>query len=205
LQDTPATTAQTADLTECFSKCVSIGQTPPQRIGINPLFIVGAAMPLHHTLQTEVRVMPSMVDNILTVWGPYDNLAILAQAARDRTLLQTIKPLSKEATKSANDTWGTSWDVQDKEPLLYDAGNLGENWYGLEMQFESPWAAPLGAYDELIDQGLMVIAYYLSTGGLEYGGKYIDGENQSYHIDELPDEIVAIFEETYDYDRLTAA
>ena len=149
--------------------------------------------------------MPSMVDNILCIWGPYDDLAVLHQAVRERKLLQTIKPLSPQALELAHETWGTKWDVQDIEPIMYEQPHLGEDWYGLEMQFESPWAPPIGAYPILEEQGLQVIAYYLCTGGLDYGGKYIDGENQSYHIDELPDEIVAIFEETYDYDRLTAA
>ena len=149
--------------------------------------------------------MPSMVDNILTVWGPYNDLMILKEAVEERQLLQTIKPLSPQALQTAQDTWGTEWDVQDTQPVLYEQPHLGEDWCGLEMQFESPWAPPIGAYDILVEQGLQVIAYYLCTGGLDYGGKYIDGENEKYHINELTEEIVAIFEETYDYDRLTAA
>ena len=45
--------------------------------------------------------------------------------------------------------------------------------------------------------------YFLNTNNLAYGGSFIDGEYHAYPIDKLPDDVRRIFNETYDYDRLT--
>ena len=146
--------------------------------------------------------MPSMVDNITCFIGTYDQLAPLEEAVRERRLLQTIKPLTDTATQAAYEAWGTSWDVMDKEPDFHDTkGEAGAGMWYLGMQFESPWAPPVGAYDILSDQGVHVHSYYLSTGGLEYGGEYLNGVNTPYDLDKLPKDIRVAFEH-YDYDRL---
>lgn len=147
--------------------------------------------------------MPSMVDNIVSVIGTYGELAPLAEAVQERKLLQTIKPLTDTAAKAAKANWGTSWDVIDKHPDFHDTdGYAGEGMWFLGMQFESPWAPPIGAYQVLHERGIYIHAFYLSTGGLEFGGQFEDGENQSYELDKLPLEIKKAFEEDYDYDRL---
>ena len=148
--------------------------------------------------------MPNMVDNILRLVGPRNRLACLAGAAREGRFLQEIKPLSRFAADRAIEAWGTKWDIRDPYPDLIDDDDLyfDEGVVTLNLQFESPWAAPLGAYEILTDEGIMVEAFYVDTSGLDFGGKYFDGEHHSYPLKYLPMEIITIFQELYDYDRL---
>lgn len=148
--------------------------------------------------------MPNLIDNILRLVGPYNRLSCLADAAEKGRFLQEVKPLSRFATDRAIETWGTKWDIHDPTPVLHydDDAYFDEGVVELHMQFESPWAPPLGAYEILTDEGIMVEAFYMDTSGLDYGGKYFDGEHHSYPLKYLPEEIKTIFEELYDYDRL---
>lgn len=146
--------------------------------------------------------MPSMVDNIVSIIGTYDELAPLAEAVQERKLLQTIKPLTDTAAIAAKEQWGTSWDVLDTQPDFHDTdGNAGEGMWFLGLQFESPWAPPIGAYEILHEKDIYVHAFYISTGGLDYGGEFEDGENKCYELNNLPKNIKEAFE-VYDYDRL---
>jgi len=42
----------------------------------------------------------------------------------------------------------------------------------------------------------------MDTSGQHYGGRYIEGETKTYSLDDLPEDVTAIFAETYDYERL---
>ena len=146
--------------------------------------------------------MPNMVDNMVIICGPYKRLAELEIAAMEHELLQTIKPLSKSSLETAVKTWGTKWDVQDTSPTLHhDGGEYDEDRWSLELQFESPWMPPIGAYEILLDDGLTVAAHFMDTSGQDYGGSFIDGELKTYPLDKLPENISRMFQ-NYDYDRL---
>ena len=147
--------------------------------------------------------MPNMVDNIVSIVGPYEHLSELYAAVKERKLLQTIKPLNPFSLERAKETWGVKWDVQDELPILHDeVHGYGPDMWCLEMQFESPWMPPIGAYEILTEQGLIVSAYFVDTSGQHYGGTFIEGETKTYSLDKLPEDVTAIFSETYDYDRL---
>ena len=147
--------------------------------------------------------MPSMIDNILSVVGPYERIHELYEGAIANRFLQTVKPIGKFAETRAIDTWGVKWEIRD--PLAFthnDVYGYGYDQWSLEMEFESPWAPPIGAYEILHDEGLHVSGYFLNTCNLEYGGHYRNGEYHAYPLDRLPDDVVSIFNETYDYARL---
>lgn len=147
--------------------------------------------------------MPNMIDNIVGIIGPYDRLAELCYGAERNKFLQTVRPLSPSGEKQATDTWGVKWEIQD--PLTYlhsNVGGYGHDWC-LQLKFESPWAPPIGAYQILEDEGLIIEAHFMDTSGLDYGGSYCHGEYKSYPLDRLPEDIINLFNETYDYERLT--
>lgn len=52
--------------------------------------------------------------------------------------------------------WGTKWDVEP--PDTVDKGD------SISFSFDSAWAPPLGVYEELVDQGFDVKAYYWECG-----------------------------------------
>ena len=147
--------------------------------------------------------MPNMVDNIVSIVGPYAHLSELYEAVKERKLLQTIKPLNTFSEERAKETWGVKWDVVDEKPILHDeVYGYGPDMWCLEMQFESPWMPPIGAYEILTEEGLKVSAYFMDTSGQDYGGTFIEGETKTYNLEDLPEDITAIFAETYDYERL---
>ena len=149
--------------------------------------------------------MPNMVDNIVSLVGPYDRIAELAEAAEANQFLQTVKPLSQFGLEQATAAWGVKWEIQN--PLTYMHSSVhgyGSDKWALELQFESPWSPPLGAYDILHEEKVDILAYFVDTGGGNYGGTYKNGDLQTYDLENLPDEVVTIFNETYDYDRLVA-
>ena len=148
--------------------------------------------------------MPSMIDNIASIVGPYDRIHELLNGAEKDQFLQTVKPIGTFAERRAIDTWGVKWEIRNPLAFTHDvAYGYGADLWCLEMEFESPWAPPIGAYEILHEEGLHVTGYFLNTNNLAYGGSFIDGEYHAYPIDKLPDDVRRIFNETYDYDRLT--
>ena len=146
--------------------------------------------------------MPSMFDNIVSIVGPYERIHELCQGALNNRFLQTVKPIGEFAERRAIDTWGVKWEIQDPLAFTHDDVYGYDYQWSLEMEFESPWAPPLGAYEILNDEGLHVSAYFLNTGGLDYGGHYNDGEYHAFPLNRLPEDVFSIFNETYDYGRL---
>lgn len=147
--------------------------------------------------------MPNLVDNILNLVGPYDRIAELREGAENNKFLQTVKPLSDSSLEQATQTWGVKWEIQN--PIVSMVKH--DDWYGddkwcLAMQFESPWSPPTGAYRILNEEGLDVFAYFMDTGGGDYGGTYSNGELLTYELKDLPDDVIHIFNETYDFDHV---
>lgn len=146
--------------------------------------------------------MPNMIDNIVGIVGPYDRLAELCHAAQKNKFLQAVKAISPFAEKQAIEHWGVKWELSDPcASLTCDVSGHDPRWC-LDMQFESPWAPPLGAYQYLEDEGCIIDAFFLDTSGLDYGGTYHDGDCRTYPTDRLPDHIKRLFETSYDYRRL---
>jgi len=104
--------------------------------------------------------------------------------------------------------WGTKWDVDPYEPVEYDDQH-DKN--GITFGFDSAWAPPIGIYEELIDLGFTVRAYYYEPG-MAFAGLWDNGGDDYYEIggmtsdqvrDELPsalDEMFAIRQKMSEYE-----
>ena len=68
--------------------------------------------------------------------------------------------------------WGTKWDVDPYEKVEFDP-------QGVTFGFDSAWSPPMGVYEELVNQGFSVTAYYYEPG-MGYVGKYEDGCDDCY-------------------------
>lgn len=67
--------------------------------------------------------------------------------------------------------WGTKWDVDCQ------GVDVSEDGTNVTASFESAWAPPMGVYEELVDQGYSVTAYYYEPG-MAYVGKFEDGVDE---------------------------
>ena len=75
--------------------------------------------------------------------------------------------------------WGTKWDVEAYDKVEYDDQH-DKN--GITFGFDSAWSPPIGVYEELVEQGYSVRAYYYE-GGMAYCGKWEDGDDDYYEYD----------------------
>ena len=74
--------------------------------------------------------------------------------------------------------WGTKWDVDPYEKVEFD-----DQWdkHGITFGFDSAWAPPVGVYQQLVEQGFSVRAYYYE-GGMCFAGKWEDGYDDYYEL-----------------------
>ena len=79
--------------------------------------------------------------------------------------------------------WGTKWDVDPYEKVAVDEHNT------IEFGFDSAWAPPMGVYEELVEQGYQVTAWYYEPG-MAFVGKFEDGCDNCYDIGGLNSETV---------------
>lgn len=63
--------------------------------------------------------------------------------------------------------WGTKWDVTDASVEVVDPNTL-------KASFETAWAPPIAAYEQLEELGFTVEAFYYEPG-MAFVGKYADG------------------------------
>jgi hypothetical protein len=70
--------------------------------------------------------------------------------------------------------WGTKWDVD-----AYEGENVKVENGVLEFGFDSAWSPPIGIYEELVEQGFSVRAYY-NEPGMVFVGKWEDGDDEFY-------------------------
>lgn len=72
--------------------------------------------------------------------------------------------------------WGTKWDVDAYDKVEYDDQH---DKHGITFGFDSAWSPPIGVYEELVEQGFTVRAYYYEPG-MAYVGKWEDGYDECY-------------------------
>jgi hypothetical protein len=102
--------------------------------------------------------------------------------------------------------WGTKWDVggNGEQADIHPDGQL------MTASFDSAWAPPVGVYDELVEQGYTVRAYYYESG-MGFAGIWDNGDDDCYSDwgdsqgakDMLPselDEFFAISESQAEYE-----
>jgi hypothetical protein len=65
--------------------------------------------------------------------------------------------------------WGTKWDVNSDNVAIEDANTVSAS-------FDSAWAPPTRAYEQLMEQGFEIEAFYYEPG-MAFVGKWVDGED----------------------------
>jgi hypothetical protein len=91
--------------------------------------------------------------------------------------------------------WGTKWDVTAECGVdITDDGRT------MTASFESAWSPPCGVYEELVEQGYEVVAYYYEPG-MGYVGKWDNGVDDCFDYSGLNSKTVRdeIGEELDDY------
>jgi hypothetical protein len=95
--------------------------------------------------------------------------------------------------------WGTKWDVD-----AYDKVEFDDQWdknNKITFGFDSAWSPPIGIYEELVEQGFSVRAYYYESG-MCFAGLWDDGYDDFYELggmnseqvrEELPNELDEMF------------
>jgi hypothetical protein len=91
------------------------------------------------------------------------------------------------------ENWGTKWDVNVE--ISEDTGN------SITLVFDSAWAPPIEFYDNLVEQGYVVLGYY-NEEGMAFAGIYNNGDDETFEYgdmsaddieDELPEELNEMF------------
>lgn len=72
--------------------------------------------------------------------------------------------------------WGTKWDVDCQGTV-----DVEDDYSVVRAAFDSAWAPPVGIYEELVEQGYTVTAYYYESG-MGFVGKWQDGNDEYYEI-----------------------
>ena len=91
--------------------------------------------------------------------------------------------------------WGTKWDVDLAGTVSIDADGLGIN-----ANFDSAWAPPIQVYEEMLEQGYEVVAYYYEPG-MCFVGKWDNGSDECHELSSYSSNTVrnAIGDELDDY------
>jgi hypothetical protein len=89
--------------------------------------------------------------------------------------------------------WGTKWDVSADNVEIVDANTLTAG-------FDSAWAPPTNAYEQLMELGFEIEAFYYEPG-MAFVGKWADGVDEYYEYSGEDSTTVreAIGEELDDY------
>jgi hypothetical protein len=70
--------------------------------------------------------------------------------------------------------WGTKWDVNSDNVEIADANTVSAS-------FDSAWAPPIRAYEQLMEQGFEIEAFYYEPG-MAFVGKWADGIDEYYEL-----------------------
>lgn len=138
--------------------------------------------------------MPNWCNNNFSITGNTESIKGLWEAAeKAEGLLQAIAPMPAEleGTTAPQDednwynwrvnTWGTKWDVS-LEGLEYT--DNGDGTASIEGWFDSAWAPPIGAYEQLaadFDSCVISCSYY--EPGMDFGGFWTSEDGDEYTED----------------------
>jgi hypothetical protein len=134
--------------------------------------------------------MPNWCSNNFAITGNVESIRELWEAAQTAGpdggfgLLNAIAPIGDWDYGIAVDTWGTKWDVSDEGLEFIDHGDGTASITGW---FESAWAPPVGAYEQLaadFDSCVIECSYY--EPGMDFAG-FWSSENGEEHMDYLHD------------------
>jgi len=68
--------------------------------------------------------------------------------------------------------WGTKWDVGGE-----GQADIADDGLSMNASFDSAWAPPVGIYEELVNQGYTVRAFYYEPG-MAFAGVYDNGSDE---------------------------
>jgi len=135
--------------------------------------------------------MPNWCSNNFSITGNVESIKDLWEAAQtagpdgDFGLLNAIAPIGEWDYGTAVETWGTKWDVSDEGLEFIDHGDGTASITGW---FDSAWAPPIGAYEQLaadFDSCIIEASYF--EPGMDFAG-FWSSEAGEEHLDNLHDE-----------------
>ena len=130
--------------------------------------------------------MPNWCSNSFSITGNTESIKDLWDAANEKEgLLEAIAPIGDWEYGNAVEAWGTKWDVS-LEGLEYT--DNGDGTACISGWFESAWAPPIGAYEQLADDfdSCIIEASYFEPG-MDFAG-FWSSEDGEQHLDNLHDE-----------------
>jgi len=135
--------------------------------------------------------MPNWCSNNFAITGNVESIKDLWEAAQTAGpdggfgLLNAIAPIGDWDYDNAVSAWGTKWDVSDEGLEFVDNG---DGTASIQGWFESAWAPPIGAYEQLaddFDSCVIECSYY--EPGMDFAG-FWSSEAGEEHLDNLHDE-----------------
>jgi len=130
--------------------------------------------------------MPNWCNNNFSITGNKNSISDLWVAAQLKEgLLEAIAPIGDWEYGNAVETWGTKWDVS-LEGLEFE--DHGDGTASITGWFESAWAPPIGAYEQLaadFDSCVIEASYF--EPGMDFAG-FWSSEGGEEHLDNLHDE-----------------
>lgn len=132
--------------------------------------------------------MPNWCENIVSVYGPEEVLALFKERAKEGdvplsfTKLYPIPEELKEDWYTWNvDHWGTKWDLDEGTKVIYDEPTQ------IIYRFDTAWSPPealfahaSGMFPDLTFQG----SY--SEPGMDFSGSFVHGNAETYPEVDLP-------------------
>ena len=135
--------------------------------------------------------MPNWCANNFSITGNVESIKDLWDTAQtagpdgDFGLLNAIAPIGEWDYGTAVETWGTKWDVSDEGLEFTDNG---DGTASISGWFDSAWAPPIGAYEQLaadFDSCIIEASYF--EPGMDFAG-FWSSEAGEEHLDNLHDE-----------------
>ena len=136
--------------------------------------------------------MPNWCNNSFSITGNTESIKDLWEAAQtagpdgDFGLLNAIAPIGDWDYGTAVETWGTKWDVSDEGLEFIDHG---DGTASISGWFDSAWAPPIGAYEQLaadFDSCIIDCSYY--EPGMDFGG-FWSSENGDEFFEDLSERL----------------
>lgn len=128
--------------------------------------------------------MPNWCQNTVTFKhrNP-DRIARLVNSFNDNELLSEFIPIpqgTEDAYTWCVENWGTKWDINnDDYDLIVDPDSTE-----VTLCFSTAWSPPLKAYETLQEKyGFDILAYYYEAG-MAFCGRWANGVDEFYDIDE---------------------
>ena len=120
-----------------------------------------------------------------------DVSALFAKTEEERAKIMANEPTIREESwwDWRVQNWGTKWEVGGPN----DEGNALLSEGQLYLYFESAWSPPIGIYEELIEQGYGVTAYYWEPGCAFCGRFTTEVGDETFKDDAPPPDIDEVF------------